>query len=70
MTKQQSEIYGDIIDMAEKQVFFLKQNEMMNPAEIVSMYTGEDSQASSYQDAIAKIVEFNMDNAKNNGFVA
>lgn len=70
MTKQQMEVYHHIKHLAEEQVLFLKSRYKMPACDIVRMYTGEESGAASYDDAIESIANFNLQHASKNGFLA
>lgn len=70
MTQHQYELNSTIQSIAEEQVLFLKNRYKMNPAEIISLYTGERNQGATYGDAIRSIMLFNSQNAKQHGFIA
>lgn len=70
MTQQQREVSDTIQSMAEEQVLFLKNRYKMNPEEIINLYTGERNQNATYGDAIRSIMVFNIQNAKQRGFIA
>jgi len=70
MTKQQREVQNTIQTMAEEQVLFLKNRYKMTPPEIISLYTGEKRNNATYSDAIHSIMNFNAQNAKQQGFIA
>ncbi len=67
---QQQEVQYAIDSLAVEQVLFLKNRYKMLPHEIVRLYTGEDVGRATYDDAIASITRFNVQNARKNGFIA
>lgn len=70
MTKHQIEISKHLSKLAEEQVLFLKNRFKMKPQEIMAMYGGRGGQQATYSDAVEQITEFNLNNARKNGFVA
>jgi hypothetical protein len=67
---EQRDIKDTIRNIAEEQVLFLRNRYRMEANEIITLYTGERVERATYSDAIQSIAAFNMQNAKENGFVA
>ena len=70
MTKQQLEVYHHIKHLAEEQVLFLKSRYKMPAGDIIRMYTGQQNDTASYDEAIESIAHFNLQHASKNGFLA
>lgn len=70
MTQQQREVQATIQSIAEEQVLFLKNRYKMDPADIISLYTGQRFDSATYSDAINSIVSFTANNALKQGFIA
>lgn len=64
------QLYLDAHKLAEEEVLYLRDRHKMAASEIIMLYTGKPKRNASYIDAIRSIREFNLSQAKMQGFLA